>query len=132
MKQANSTILETLTTADLITVFQESEKQKSKNAMFKAMMNYIHQVKTILLFVAATRNADLELHLKAGEQLSKLFFAFDRIKYKRLWPRYIADMYDRRTTITPKPGKSCKQATLQSRRVTFPLYAQGQTTHASI
>jgi len=62
--------------------------------MFKAMMNYLQRVETILLFVAATRNADLELHLQAGEQLGKLFFAFDRIKYKRLWPKYITDMHD--------------------------------------
>ena len=97
VKQANSSLLETLTTADIITVFQEWEKERSKNAMFKATMNYLHRVEAILFFVAATRNADLELHLQAGEQLSKLFFAFDRIKYKRLWPRYIADMYDLRT-----------------------------------
>src|SRR6218665_3959818 len=50
----------------------------------------------ILFFVAATLNADLELHLQAGEQLSSIFFAFDRIKYKRLWPRYITDNYDLR------------------------------------
>ena len=56
-------------------------------------MNYIHRVETILAFVAASRNADLKLHLQAGEALSKLFFAMDRIKYKRLWPRYIADMH---------------------------------------
>ncbi|KAI4814914.1 hypothetical protein KUCAC02_005090 [Chaenocephalus aceratus] len=64
--------------------------------MFKAMMSYLHRVETILFFGAATRNADLELHLQAGEALSKLFFAMDRIKYKRLWPRYIADMHDLR------------------------------------
>ena len=29
--------------------------------------------------------------------MSKMFFAMDRIKYKRLWPRDIADMYDLRT-----------------------------------
>ncbi len=97
MKRANTTLLEVLTTADVMTVFQEWKKQKSKNAMFKAMINYIHRVETILFFVAATRNADLDLHLQAGEQLSKLFFAFDRIKYKRLWPRYITDMHDLRT-----------------------------------
>ena len=60
--------------------------------MLKSMMNYLHQVETILFFVAASRNADLALHLEAGEALSKMFFAMDRIKYKRLWPRYIADM----------------------------------------
>ena len=32
VKQANTTLLEALTTADVITVFQEWEKQRSKNA----------------------------------------------------------------------------------------------------
>jgi len=90
VKQANSTLLETLTTAaDLITVFQELEKQRSKNAMFKAMMNCIHRVEAILLFVAATRNADLELHLKAGEQLSKLFFAFGSATLAQIHRRHV-------------------------------------------
>ena len=40
----------------------------------------------------------MALHLAAGEQLSKLFFSMDHIKYKRLWPRYISDMHDIRTT----------------------------------
>jgi len=80
VKQVNTILLEALATADVITVFQNWEKERSKNAMFKAMMNYLHRVETILFFVAATRNADLEVHLQAGEQLSKLFFAFDRIR----------------------------------------------------
>ena len=40
----------------------------------------------------------MALHLATGEQLSKLVFSMDRIKYKRLWPRYISDMHDLRTT----------------------------------
>ena len=72
VKQANTTLLEALTTADVIIVFQEWEKQRSKNAIFKVMMNYLHRVEAILFFVAATQNADLELRLQAGEQLSKL------------------------------------------------------------
>ena len=52
----------------------------------------------VLFFIAASRNADMTLHLAAGEQLSKLYFSMDRIKYKRLWPRYISDMHDLRTT----------------------------------
>ena len=55
-------------------------------------MNYLYRVESILFFVAASWSSDLNLHLQAGEALSKLFFAMDRIKYKRLWPRYIADM----------------------------------------
>jgi len=38
------------------------------------MMNYVHRVETILFFVEASRNADLNLHLQADEALSKLFF----------------------------------------------------------
>ena len=60
--------------------------------MFKSTMNYLHRVETILLFVETSRNADLTLHQQAGEALSKLFFALDRIEYKRLWP--IADMHE--------------------------------------
>ena len=97
VKQANTNLLDALTNADVIKAFQEWEERKSKNAMFKAMVNYLHRVEAILFFVAASRNADLELHLQAGEALSKLFFSMDRIKYKRLWPRYIADMHDLKT-----------------------------------
>ena len=68
------------------------QNQKSSNAMFKSLMNYLHRVQTILFFVEASRNADLALHLEAGDALGKMFFALDRIKYKRLWPRYMADM----------------------------------------
>ena len=71
---------------------QDGEAQKAENAMFRSLMNYLHRVETILYFVAAFRNADLKLHRQAGEALSKLSFAMDRLKYKRLWPRYIADM----------------------------------------
>lgn len=97
VKSANTNLLETMTDEDMMKKFQDWEAQRSKNAMFKSMMNYLHRVETILFFVAASRTADLKLHLEAGEALSKLFFAMDRIKYKRLWPRYISDMYALKT-----------------------------------
>ena len=95
-ESANNTLLEAFTTAEVVETFTEWEVQRSKHAMFKSIMNYLHRVETILFFVAASRNADLALHLQAAEALNKFFFAFDRIKYKRLWPRYITDMYDLR------------------------------------
>ena len=79
---------------DVMQQLKAWEAEKSSNAMFRSMMNYVHRVEAILFFVEASRNADLNLHLQAGEALSKLFFALDRIKYKRLWPRYNADMHD--------------------------------------
>ena len=42
--QTNTTLLEALTASDFITIFQEWEKQRSRNAMFKAKMNYLHRV----------------------------------------------------------------------------------------
>ena len=47
-----------------------------------------------MFFCCESRNADMTLHLATGEQLSMLFFSMDQIKYKRLWPRYLAVMHD--------------------------------------
>ena len=93
VKQANASLHHSLTQANVFERLHEWQEQKAKNAMFRSMMNYLHRVETILLFVAASRIADLQLHLEAGEALSKLFFAMDRIKFKLLWPHYIADMH---------------------------------------
>lgn len=93
VKVASNHLLQALNSDDVMRQLKEWGAQKSTNAMFKSMMNYLHRVETILYFVAASRNADLTLHLQAGEALSKMFVAMDRIKYKRLWPRYIADMH---------------------------------------
>ncbi|KAE8288343.1 hypothetical protein D5F01_LYC12211 [Larimichthys crocea] len=124
VKQANSTLLEVLTTAEINTAFQKWKEHKSQNAMFKAMMNYLHRVETILSFIAATRNADLELHLQAGEALSKLFFAMDRIKYKRLWPRYIADMHDLRTN-HPQTWEELRAGNISVTKSAIPFVSVG-------
>ena len=84
---ANTSLLQVLSKENAIQQLKTWEGQKSSNAMFKSMVNYLHRVKVILLFVEASRNADIALYLEAGEALSKLFFAFDLIKYKRLWAR---------------------------------------------
>ena len=87
----------TLGTAEVEKASKEWEAHKAQNAMFRSILNYLKRVETVQFFVAASHNADLALHLQAAEALSKMFFAFDRVKYKRLWPRYIADMHDLRT-----------------------------------
>ena len=92
--------------------------------MFRLIMNYLHRVKTIPFFVAASRNADLALHLQAAEALSKLFFAFDRIKYKRLWPRYIVDMLDLRTNY-PATWNELKVGNVSVTRNAIPFVSIG-------
>ena len=123
-KQANTTLLKALTNAEVEREFKESEAQKAKNAMFRSIMNYLHRVETTLFFVAASRNADLALHLQAAEALRKLFFAFDRIKYKRLWPRYIVDMYDLRTN-HPATWNGLKVGHLSVTRNAIPFVSIG-------
>ena len=72
-KQANDHLLQTLTQESVMKRLHDWEVQKAKNAMFHSMMNYLHRVETIVYFVAASRDAELHLHLEAGEALSKLF-----------------------------------------------------------
>ena len=97
VKDANQSFKEDLRQGDTLELFAKWKQQISQNAMAKSMFNYMERVETITTFVAASRNADLDLHLEAGEALSKLFFAMDRLKYKRLWPRYLADMNNLKT-----------------------------------
>jgi hypothetical protein len=98
INNANEQLIQTLTDESIIQQLKTWEAEKCSNAMFKSMMNYVHHVEIILFFIEASRNSDLTLHLQAGEALNKLFFALDRIKYKRLWPRYIADMQELKRT----------------------------------
>ena len=82
VKCANTHLVETLANNNIMKNFQDWKVKRSENAMFRSMMMYLHRVETILFFISASRNADLSLHLQAGEALNKLFFAMDRIKYK--------------------------------------------------
>ena len=41
-KQAHNILLEAFTTAEVVEAFTEWEVQRSKHAMFKSIMNYLH------------------------------------------------------------------------------------------
>ena len=73
----NTSLLQVLCREKVMQQLQMWEELKPSNVMFKSLMNCLHRVETILLFVETSRNADIALHLEAGEALSKLFFAFD-------------------------------------------------------
>jgi len=103
---------------------QDWEAQKAQNAMFCSLMNYLHQVETIIYFVAASRIGDLHLHLQAGEALSKLFFAMDRLKYKRLWPRCIADMHTLNTN-HPNTWRELEEDNISVTKSTIPFVSIG-------
>ena len=88
--------------------------------MFKSLTNYLHHVETILFFIEASRNSDMVLHLQAGEALCKLFFALDRIKYKRLWPRYIADMQEMKQS-HPETWRELKDGNISVTKTDIPF-----------
>lgn len=93
------------------------------NAMLKSVINYLHWVET-MLFIAASRNFDLALHLEAGEALSKLCLTFDRIKYNHLWPLYIADMHELKTK-HPKTWKKLQSGNLSVTKSVVPFVSIG-------
>ena len=72
---------------DIFQKVKESESSASKIQRF--IINYIKQFENILLFVRATRQRDLLLHMQSLESLIKYFFAHDHLNYARLLPLYI-------------------------------------------
>lgn len=121
---ANNQFLQTLNDEEVTQQLKLWEAEKSSNAMFKSMMNYLHRVETILFFIEGSRNADLILHLQAGEALSKLFFAMDRLKYKRLWPRYIADMHELKNS-HPETWKELQNGNISVTKSSIPFVSIG-------
>ena len=75
--------------------------EKCSNAIFKATLNYLHHVHDFLHWVF--KEIRLESPSSSRRSIKKPFFAFERMQYKRLWPLYIADMKELRST-HPKPG----------------------------
>ena len=66
--------------------------KKDMNPILTFLFNYIKQFETILLFIRATRDQDIDLHLAATESLLKYYFAHDHLNYARLLPMYLASM----------------------------------------
>ena len=124
VKHANANLQHTLTQENILKRLQDWEAEKAHDAMFRSLMNYLHRVEVILYFVAASRNADLHLHLQAGEALGKLFFAMDRLKYKRLWPRYIADMHALKTD-HPDTWRELEEGNISVTKSTIPFVSIG-------
>ena len=51
-----------------------------------------------MIFIRATRNRDIDLHLKSLESLIKYFFSHDHLSYAHLLPIYLATMQKTRRT----------------------------------
>ena len=74
----------------------------------KFLIIYIKQFETILLFLRATRDRDINLHLAATESLIKYFLAHDHLNYARLLPMYLATVQNVKTNL-PRLWKEFKK-----------------------
>jgi hypothetical protein len=78
--------------ADVQKCLLEFTESQQNNPMFKCTLNYMEAVHSLLDFISATQSGNLLEHLSAGQCINKIFFAMDRLKLMRLWPRYLSDM----------------------------------------
>ena len=67
------------------------EKKKS-NKLLQFLMGLVHMVDGLFSFIEASRTRDWLKHLSAAEALIQDFCSMNRIKYRRMWTVYIADM----------------------------------------
>ena len=91
LKENHQKLIELISSIDLISLQTEFDKQLTNQAKF--LRNYMSLFETLLLFIHASRQQNLELHLASLYHLCKNFFAFDMINYARLTPVYIAKMF---------------------------------------
>ena len=54
---------------------------------------YMRMVERLLIFIHASRSRNWELHLSSTEELVRDITSMDRIKYRRMLPVYLAEMY---------------------------------------
>ena len=57
-KKANTRFETAMCTANVMDEFQTWKQRRSKNAMFRATLNYMRRVEVVIFCVAASRNAD--------------------------------------------------------------------------
>ena len=73
-------------------MLSQFDTNKQSNLTYRFMMVYIRMVKRLLTFIEASRSRDWLLHLSAAEDLMQDFISMNRIKYRRMFAAYIADM----------------------------------------
>ena len=73
-------------------MLSQFDANKQSNLTYRFMVVYTRIVKRLLTFIEASRSRDWLLHLSAAEDLMQYFTNMNRIKYRRMFAAYIADM----------------------------------------
>ena len=73
------------------------EKKKS-NKLLQFLIGLVHMIDRLFSFIEASRTRDWLKYLSAAEALIQDFCSMNRIKYRRMWTVYIADMRSLQTS----------------------------------
>ena len=103
----------------------ENGYKKSTNNEFllEVLLVYIRMVKRLLNFIQASRSRNWSLHLKSSEEMMLNFSSMNRMKYRKMWPVYIADMYDLQHrapavwTVFMRGDLSCQKSDIPERAI---------------
>ena len=88
-------------------------------------MVYKNMVHRLFMFIEASRNRDWLLHLHSAKELMQDFISMDRIKYRRMWAVYIADMIKLETD-EPDVWESFMQGNFSCQKSKIPGTALGR------
>ena len=67
--------------------------ERTNNSQCQMIKTYMRMVERLLLFIHASRSRNWKLHLSTTEELMRDITGMDRIKYRRMLPVYLAEMY---------------------------------------
>ena len=87
-----------LESKNLSQMLLQFETERMNNYQMRMISIYMRMFERLLLFIHATRSQNWSLHLSAAEDLIPDLLSTDRIKYGRLLPVYLAEMYSLETS----------------------------------
>ena len=67
-------------------------KWTENNNLLEVYISYVNTVDRLFTFIEASRTRNWLLHLSAAKDIMADFVSMNRIKYRRMWAVYIADM----------------------------------------
>ena len=84
---------ESLTSIKFETLAENGCKKRKNHEVLQLLLVCIRIVKRLLNFIQASRSRNWLFHLKSAEEMMLDFSIMNRMKYRRMWPVYIAHMY---------------------------------------
>ena len=76
------------------TLVENGCKKTTNKTVLKFLLVISKWCRDFLTFIQTSRSCNWFLHLKSAEEMMLDFSSMNRMKYHRMWPVYIADIYD--------------------------------------